>query len=175
MTSFNSSSPGTGTPVPGAGLPQPSHGSVPPAPAPPADVPPAAVPPAVVLAVVAAPAALLPLPSAVSPTFPPAPAPAAPPPFEVFRTRGPWVAGGLYYVVPSGKLVPIVEADDADSDATWYCITRGTYVGVTLNNALALAAVVGVSASAMKGHKTQSKAVAAFNEMLGYKMVAVVQ
>jgi hypothetical protein len=44
---------------------------------------------------------------------------------------------------------------------------------VTLNNSLALAAVVGVSRSAMKSHKTQELAVAAFNEMLVYNLVHV--
>jgi hypothetical protein len=42
-----------------------------------------------------------------------------------------------------------------------------------MNNALAMAAVVGVSRSAMKSYKTQALALAAFNEMLTYNLVQV--
>jgi hypothetical protein len=69
--------------------------------------------------------------------------------------------------------MPIAEEDQ--SERIWYCITRGLYVGITLNNPLALAAVIGVSGGAMKGHKTQSKALAAFNELLAFNMVLVIQ
>ncbi|KAJ7652315.1 hypothetical protein B0H17DRAFT_1214980 [Mycena rosella] len=90
-----------------------------------------------------------------------------------FQTRGPWVAGALYQVVPTAPLTLIAEAD-GDDDPLWYCITRGAYVGVTVNNALALGAVSGVSHSAMKSYWAQSLAVAAFNELLRYNLVAVV-
>jgi hypothetical protein len=66
-------------------------------------------------------------------------------------------------------------AEDDTSERMWYCISRGLYVGITLSNPLALAAVVGVSGSSMKGHKTQAKAVAAFNEMLAFHMISVLQ
>ncbi|KAJ7784912.1 hypothetical protein DFH07DRAFT_763525 [Mycena maculata] len=109
----------------------------------------------------------------------PAPAPTpsppgTPPPVATalagFQTRGPWVAGTLYLVVPTGPLVLIPEAPVADGEDTplWYCITKGTFVGVHLNHALVLAAVSGVSGSAMESYKTQALAVDAFNEMLGF-------
>ncbi|KAJ7805455.1 hypothetical protein B0H14DRAFT_3485131 [Mycena olivaceomarginata] len=104
--------------------------------------------------------------------------PAATPPTVAppgFQNQGPWVAGALYLVVPSGPLAAVPEAEPAEGEAPppWYCITRGKHVGVMLNNSLALAAVVGVSRSAMKSHKTQELAVAAFNEMLVYNLVHV--
>ncbi|KAJ6503114.1 hypothetical protein DFH09DRAFT_1335501 [Mycena vulgaris] len=103
----------------------------------------------------------------------PTPSPAVTPAPGMFLTRGPWVAGSLYQVVPGGPLTHIVEAA-GDDQPLWYCITRGHYVGVTLSHALALAAVVRVSGSAMKSYKTQVLAVEAFNEMLQFHMVAVV-
>ncbi|KAJ7825681.1 hypothetical protein B0H13DRAFT_1918550 [Mycena leptocephala] len=100
------------------------------------------------------------------------PAPAAP---VGFRTRGPWVAGALYTVVPTAPLMPIAEDEHVGEDASpWYAITRGLYVGVTLSNALAVNAVVGVRGSGMKGYATQALALAAFNELLAYNMVAVI-
>ncbi|KAJ7881949.1 hypothetical protein B0H13DRAFT_2344882 [Mycena leptocephala] len=52
-------------------------------------------------------------------------------------------------------------------------LVAGLYVGITLNNALALGAVSGVSRSTMKSFKSQVLALASFNELLGYGMVAV--
>ncbi|KAJ6468696.1 hypothetical protein C8R47DRAFT_1078275 [Mycena vitilis] len=112
---------------------------------------------------------------AASPAPTPAPAPAPAP--AGFHTTGPWVAGALYVVVPAAPLMPIVETNivpDGEEGPKWYAITRGHYIGVTLSNPLALNAVVGVSYSAMKGYKTQALALAAFNEMLRYNLVAVV-
>ncbi|KAJ7481402.1 hypothetical protein B0H11DRAFT_2232888 [Mycena galericulata] len=80
-----------------------------------------------------------------------APAPAAPvvaaPAPAGFLTQGPWVAGRLYVVVPSSSLLPIAEAPPANEDdaPTWYCITKGRYVGVTLSNSLAVASIVNIS------------------------------
>ncbi|KAJ6557482.1 hypothetical protein B0H19DRAFT_1261105 [Mycena capillaripes] len=92
-----------------------------------------------------------------------------------FRTRGPWVSGALYQVVPVGPLTAIAEEETAaDSTPYWYCITRGKYVGVTLSHALVLAAVSGVSRSLMKAYKTQILAVESSNEMLAFGMVAVI-
>ncbi|KAJ6524928.1 hypothetical protein B0H19DRAFT_1085050 [Mycena capillaripes] len=92
-----------------------------------------------------------------------------------FRTRGPWVSGALYQVVPVGPLTAIAEEETtADFAPYWYCITRGKYVGVTLSHALVLAAVSGVSRSSMKAYKTQILAVESFNEMLAFGMVAVI-
>ncbi|KAJ6494169.1 hypothetical protein DFH09DRAFT_1104310 [Mycena vulgaris] len=43
-----------------------------------------------------------------------------------FLTRGPWVVGSLYQVVPTGPLIAIAEeATVVDEDRYWYCITRG--------------------------------------------------
>ncbi|KAJ7676723.1 hypothetical protein DFH06DRAFT_1122029 [Mycena polygramma] len=114
-------------------------------------------------------------PAAAAPvTAAPAPVNASPsvPSATVFRSRAPWVVGALYHVVPAAGLIPIAEDGD---EGLWYAIYRGLYVGITLNNALASAAVVGVSGSSMKGHKTQDRAVAAFNEMLDYNQVVVIQ
>jgi hypothetical protein len=66
----------------------------------------------------------------------------SPPAITGFHTRGPWVVGTLYHVVLSAPLMPI--AEDDISECLWYCISRGLYVGITLSNPLALAAVVGV-------------------------------
>ncbi|KAJ7105138.1 hypothetical protein C8R43DRAFT_1140639 [Mycena crocata] len=103
-----------------------------------------------------------------------APIVAAPAPIG-FLTTGPWVAGGLYVVVPTGPLLPIAEPEYAvDEGPIWYCITKGKYVGLTLSNALALSAVVGVSGGTMKGYKAQTEALATFNEMRQYGFVVVV-
>ncbi|KAJ7867028.1 hypothetical protein B0H13DRAFT_2352116 [Mycena leptocephala] len=103
-----------------------------------------------------------------------APAPAA---LEtpIFRTTGPWVAGALYIVVPTSTMAAIVEEAPPFGDPTpvWYCITKGRFIGITLSNALALSATVGVSGFAMKGYKMQAIAVGVFNQMLGYRMVAI--
>ncbi|KAJ7834497.1 hypothetical protein B0H13DRAFT_1914068 [Mycena leptocephala] len=98
-----------------------------------------------------------------------------PSPTVGFRTRGPWVAGALYTVVPTGPLLAIAEDEYTDEEGpTWYAITRGLYVGVTLSNALAVNAVVRVSGSNMRSFATQALALAAFNKLLGYNMIAVV-
>ncbi|KAJ7836465.1 hypothetical protein B0H14DRAFT_2589682 [Mycena olivaceomarginata] len=73
-----------------------------------------------------------------------------------------------------GPLVAIAEPPVAEGEEPlWYCVTRGKHVGLTINNALAMAAVVGVSRSSMKSYKTQALALAAFNEMLTYNLVQV--
>ncbi|KAJ7884912.1 hypothetical protein B0H13DRAFT_2343483 [Mycena leptocephala] len=131
MTSFTQPAPGTDSPVPVAGS-QPN--------------------PAQVAALQSMWAAMNSLAQAQAPQ-PPLPCLPRPPPrlkflplpptaSAGFRTRGPWVVGALYHVVPSGPLMPI--AEDDTSERMWYCISRGLYVGITLSNPLALAAVVGV-------------------------------
>ncbi|KAJ7836826.1 hypothetical protein B0H13DRAFT_1912885 [Mycena leptocephala] len=103
------------------------------------------------------------------PLFKPRPSPTV-----GFRTRGPWVAGALYTVVPTGPLLAIAEDEYTDEEGpTWYAITRGLYVGVTLSNALAVNAVVRVSGSNMRSFATQALALAAFNKLLGYNMIAI--
>ncbi|KAJ7642645.1 hypothetical protein DFH06DRAFT_1334029 [Mycena polygramma] len=118
---------------------------------------------------------------AAPPVVAASPAPALAPPVNAspsvpaptaFRSRAPWVVGALYHVVPAAPLVAI--AEDGDEDL-WYAIYRGLYVGITLNTALASAATVGVSGSSMKSHKTQDRALAAFNEMLNYNQIVVIQ
>ncbi|KAJ7079709.1 hypothetical protein B0H15DRAFT_804277 [Mycena belliarum] len=91
-----------------------------------------------------------------------------------FLTHGPWVAGSVYAVVPTGPLGLVAEDAITEQAEYWYCITRGLYVGVTISHALALGATSGVSRSAMKAYKSQQLAVAAFNDMLQYHMVGVV-
>ncbi|KAJ7798996.1 hypothetical protein B0H13DRAFT_1933426 [Mycena leptocephala] len=183
MTSFTQPAPGTDSPVPVAGSqPNPAQvaalqsmwvamnslaqAQVAAAPQPPV----ASAPPAVTLPA----APMTPAPMPATPT-PASQVPAAPPPTAStgFRTRGPWVVGALYHVVPSGPLMPI--AEDDTSERMWHCISRGLYVGITLSNPLALTTVVSISGSSMKGHKTQAKAVAAFNEMLAFNMISVLQ
>ncbi|KAJ7758929.1 hypothetical protein DFH07DRAFT_772276 [Mycena maculata] len=93
-----------------------------------------------------------------------------------FHTSGPWVAGNLYVVIPTAPLLPIPEdpiPDDQEAPL-WYAITRGRYIGVTLNNGLAINAVVGVRANNMKSYKTQALAISAFNEALHYRSAAVI-
>ncbi|KAJ7469738.1 hypothetical protein B0H11DRAFT_2238183 [Mycena galericulata] len=112
--------------------------------------------------------------STPAPDPPAAPAPTAPAPGG-FLTRGPWISGSLFVVVPQGPMLPVAEDPvvDAAEGPYWYAITKGRYVGVTLSNALALASVTGISGGSMKAYKTQALALAAFNEMLQYHMVAV--
>ncbi|KAJ7704199.1 hypothetical protein B0H16DRAFT_1482688 [Mycena metata] len=110
---------------------------------------------------------------APAPTVIVASAPPSPP--GVFLTRGPWVAGALYVVVPTAPLLGIAEEALDDDVPAWYAIIRGRYVGVTLSNALALNATTGVSAGSMRKYKTQALAVAAFNEMLQYRLAALLE
>ncbi|KAJ7031437.1 hypothetical protein C8F04DRAFT_897630, partial [Mycena alexandri] len=63
---------------------------------------------------------------------------------------------------------------DEESSPIWYSITKGTFIGVTLSNHMALAATVGVSGSRMKGYKSQVLALAAFNEMQQFGLLAVI-
>ncbi|KAJ6547924.1 hypothetical protein DFH09DRAFT_1320601 [Mycena vulgaris] len=132
------------------------------------------------LSLISAPAAAAPSPAGTPVPATPAPAPAiptpaAPAPAGGFLTRGPWVAGSLYQVVPTAPLMLIAEDEMTDEDTGWYSITHGLYVSVTVSSALALGGVSGVSRSSMKRLKTQALAVAHFNEALGYRLVAVLQ
>ncbi|KAJ7780804.1 hypothetical protein DFH07DRAFT_765293 [Mycena maculata] len=102
--------------------------------------------------------------------------PPSPPPRAGFQTRGPWIAGNLYIVVPTSHLLPIAKDPVAEGEDSplWYAITKGRYIGVTLSNPLALASVVGASGSHMRAYKTQSQALDVFNESLDYRMLAVI-
>jgi hypothetical protein len=86
------------------------------------------------------------------------------------RTTGPWEVEGLYLVVPTGPLTAIV--DDGE-ERLWYCIAKGRYVGVTTVNALAMAAVTGVSSASMIGHKTQLAAMSSFNTLLSLGLIQI--
>ncbi|KAJ7777829.1 hypothetical protein DFH07DRAFT_950883 [Mycena maculata] len=93
-----------------------------------------------------------------------------------FQTRGPWIAGNLYVVVPSGPLLPLAKdpVPEGEDAPLWYCITKGSYIGVTLSNDLVIAAVTGVSSSRMKSYKTQALALTAFNEAQSYGLLIVI-
>ncbi|KAK7000619.1 hypothetical protein R3P38DRAFT_3369300 [Favolaschia claudopus] len=111
-----------------------------------------------------------------SPGSPPATGTAGAPP-NTFRTSAPWIVGALYLVVPPQHLTAIPEQQLSVSEEEpplWYCITKGKYVGVTLNHPLALAAIVGVSGGRMKSYKSQTLALQSFNDLLDYQMVTVV-
>ncbi|KAJ7472807.1 hypothetical protein FB451DRAFT_1399005 [Mycena latifolia] len=175
MTQFSTVTPGTGSPVPAAASPSQNsdtygvaaiqafaaafasffQGNT----APPST--------AATAAPVTAAAAVGNAPTATSPANPATPGSVG------FQTGGPWIAGALFVVVPGAPLMLVAE-DPSSDGALWYCITKGRYVGVTLSNPLALAATTGASCGAMKSYKTQSLAVAAFNEMLKLHMVSVI-
>ncbi|KAK7042097.1 hypothetical protein R3P38DRAFT_3178672 [Favolaschia claudopus] len=103
-----------------------------------------------------------------------APAPALGPP--AFRTSPPWTAGITYIVVPTGNLSAIAEStyENEDDQPVWYSVTKGKYVGVVLNQGVALGAVAGVRGNRMKSFKTQAQAVHDFNEALAYNLVVVI-
>ncbi|KAK6971923.1 hypothetical protein R3P38DRAFT_3241328 [Favolaschia claudopus] len=203
MTSFNPPAPGTELPVPGGAntssndataaalhtmlsamailtQPHPPDAAVPVASrvslGPTVVVPTAATVPAAPASPPAASASPPPAPAS------PPPAPAAPPavaapahPLPGLRTSGPWIAGSMFLVVPTQHLQAIVEPTYATPEEAprWYSITKGKYVGVTTNNALAVAAVSGVSGFNMKKHRTQLLALAEFNLMHDYHMVTI--
>ncbi|KAK7000639.1 hypothetical protein R3P38DRAFT_2797333 [Favolaschia claudopus] len=93
-----------------------------------------------------------------------------------FRTAAPWLSGIRYLVVPTQHLQAIAEPqyDNPDNAPSWYAISVGHYVGLTLSNAAALAATIGVSGGNMKKFKTQVEALAAFNANLDLGIVAVI-
>ncbi|KAK6992843.1 hypothetical protein R3P38DRAFT_3224665 [Favolaschia claudopus] len=117
---------------------------------------------------------------APAPVLAPAPAPALAALVPVIpgglRTSGPWNVGFLYIVVPPQHLaaIPDPTPQNAESLPVWYAISKGRFVGVTLSNALALAATTGVSGASMKSHKTQVLALAAFNEALDFNSITIV-
>jgi hypothetical protein len=62
---------------------------------------------------------------------------------------------------------------DDGQERLWYCITKGRYVGVTTVNALAMAAVTGVSSASMISHKTQASAIGSFNTLLSLGLIEI--
>ncbi|KAJ6460161.1 hypothetical protein C8R47DRAFT_1327810 [Mycena vitilis] len=152
----NSSASGTANPVPVAGTPQPTATQV------------AALQSMWTAMNTLSQGQVSSAPSAAPAAVPaPAPAPVLPPPTGFF-SGPPWVVGNLYRVIPEAALE---RSEHPDGNGDWYCITRGTYVGITLSNPLALAAVTGVPGGFMKGHKTQSLALDAFNTMLLFNKI----
>ncbi|KAJ7709326.1 hypothetical protein B0H16DRAFT_1745866 [Mycena metata] len=84
---------------------------------------------------------------------------------------GPFLANEVFSVPPSQPLDPIEEEVPAPK---WYAITRGRFVGVVDQYALAETAISGVGGSAHKSHSTQSLALDAFNRALTWGGVQVI-
>ncbi|KAJ7665821.1 hypothetical protein DFH06DRAFT_1127025 [Mycena polygramma] len=100
--------------------------------------------------------------------FPSPPAAQSAPAF--IRTSGPWIAGLLYGVVPPTPLSPV-----PDNGEKWFAITRGRYVGLTRNPAIATHAVTGISGGLSPKSTTQADALDQFNSALDIGAVNVVQ
>ncbi|KAJ7448468.1 hypothetical protein B0H11DRAFT_2247756 [Mycena galericulata] len=98
--------------------------------------------------------------SAPAPLQAPANAPAAPTNGGI-RMTGPWVAGELYGVVPTGPLQAV-----PDNAEKWFAITKGRYIGVTNSAAIADGAVSRVSNALRAGYTSQGEALQAFNTAL---------
>lgn len=109
---------------------------------------------------------------ASAPLATPSPGPVIATPSSPAPPTSPWVAGAVYHVVPPTPL-GLTTFGENEPEGPWYSITRGLHVGVTINNAIAVGAISGVSRGAMSKHKTQPQAVAAFNEALTFGLVAV--
>ncbi|KAJ7169408.1 hypothetical protein C8R46DRAFT_1217109 [Mycena filopes] len=92
---------------------------------------------------------------------PPPPSPAPTSASQGIQHQGPWIAGALYGVVPTGPLTVI-----PDNGEHWYAITKGLYVGVTNSTAIADGAVTRVSDALRINYKSQADAVNAFNQAL---------
>ncbi|KAJ7800485.1 hypothetical protein B0H14DRAFT_2616193 [Mycena olivaceomarginata] len=107
----------------------------------------------------------------LGPLATPSPGPAIATPSSPAPPTSPWVAGAVYHVVPPTPL-GLTTFGENEPEGPWYSITRGLHVGVTINNAIAVGAISGVSRGAMSKHKTQPQAVAAFNEALTFGLVA---
>jgi hypothetical protein len=98
----------------------------------------------------------------------PAPASTPAPNNSFIQLAGPWIAGGLYGVVPAAPLTAIV-----DHNEKWFSITRGRYVGLTNNSAISLNAVSGVPGALSDRCNTQAEALQHFNAALAVDAVAV--
>ncbi|KAJ7026092.1 hypothetical protein C8F04DRAFT_1268564 [Mycena alexandri] len=107
-------------------------------------------------------------PAVASAPSPSAPAAAASPP--LIRTSAPWLAGSLYAVVPNAPLGAV-----ADNGEKWFAITRGRYIGLTTNAAIAINATGGVSGGLGPKFSSQMEALDHFNSALSLHAVAVIQ
>ncbi|KAJ7770409.1 hypothetical protein B0H16DRAFT_1451893 [Mycena metata] len=101
------------------------------------------------------------------PSGPPAAGPASQP---LIRTSGPWIAGFLYAVVPNAPLGAV-----PDNGEKWFAITRGRYIGLTTNAAIAINATGGVSGGLGPKFSNQMDALEHFNSALSLHAVAVIQ
>ncbi|KAJ7440411.1 hypothetical protein B0H11DRAFT_2253031 [Mycena galericulata] len=118
-----------------------------------------------------------PAPAVAPAATPVAPAPVAPASVSPFgpgggiRMTGPWIAGEIYGVVPTGPITAV-----PDNSEKWFAITKGRYVGVTNSAAIADGAVSRVSHSLRAGYTTQTEALEAFNSVLALNigLVAVI-
>ncbi|KAJ7436457.1 hypothetical protein B0H11DRAFT_2256162 [Mycena galericulata] len=111
------------------------------------------------------------VPTPVAPAPPGAtPAPVSPSPLEdpASEVASTWFAGELYKEVPTAPLLP-----GHDHGGGWYGVIRGRAVGLTLNNALAVNAVLGVSNHSMKSFKTLTQALDVFNHALRIGLVEI--
>ncbi|KAJ7716212.1 hypothetical protein B0H16DRAFT_1476913 [Mycena metata] len=84
---------------------------------------------------------------------------------------GPFRANEVFGVVPTQALEPVEEEVTAPE---WYTITRGRFVGVVDQYALAEMAISGVGGSARKSYTTQALAFNAFNAALTWGGVQVI-
>ncbi|KAJ7036486.1 hypothetical protein C8F04DRAFT_1258051 [Mycena alexandri] len=90
----------------------------------------------------------------------------------LMRTEdGPFLANEVFSVPPTQALEPIDEVVPA---AEWYAITRGRFIGVVNQFALAALAISGVAHNANKAYTTQVLALNAFNQALTWGGVQVV-
>ncbi|KAK7027827.1 hypothetical protein R3P38DRAFT_2776926 [Favolaschia claudopus] len=90
---------------------------------------------------------------------------------EMLRTEGPYLANEVFSTVPSQPLEPVEETFPVPE---WYSITRGRFVGVTDQYALAEFAISGVAGYARKAYATQEHALRAFNLALTWGGVQIV-
>ncbi|KAJ7061575.1 hypothetical protein C8F01DRAFT_1252355 [Mycena amicta] len=94
-------------------------------------------------------------------------------PAQPFRNSGPFLVGRLYKVVPQAPLALASERGLEPDDVRWYAVSRGTHVGVTTINALAVDCISGVSDGRQKSFSTQIAAAEYFNQLLSLGVVAV--
>ncbi|KAK6974863.1 hypothetical protein R3P38DRAFT_3238633 [Favolaschia claudopus] len=115
----------------------------------------------------------------VAPLVAPPPAPISRLPPAVLaqlRTSAPWIVGSLYITIPPQHLsaIPDPPLPAGEDFQYWYCISKGTFVGITLDHGLASLGTLGVSGATWKAHKSQAQALQAFNQYLDLHMVRVV-
>ncbi|KAJ7493729.1 hypothetical protein FB451DRAFT_1164600 [Mycena latifolia] len=90
---------------------------------------------------------------------------------SLLRWTGPWSANVIYSVAPTGPLAPIEEPIPAPE---WYCITRGRFLGVIDQYAMAHFGIRNVSNAAHKSYTTQVYALEAFNKVVLWGGIEVV-